>query len=204
MTEPNNTIGYSRARLDDRQVTEMIGLSRGLLADGQLNDSEIDYLYKWLAASKGATSNPLIGKIFDRMTEMLSDNVIDDDERAEMISTLNELCGNDFEIGETLKSTTLPLCNPAPEVNFLGMRFSFTGTFVFGSRRECENAVKELGATTGTIAKSTDFLVIGEYATDSWQQSSFGRKIEKAVEFRTAGVPISIISEQHWKRYLTL
>jgi hypothetical protein len=41
--------------------------------------------------------------------------------------------------------------------------------------------------------------VIGEYATDAWQNSSFGRKIEKAVAMREAGSPISIVSEAHWR-----
>ncbi len=37
---------YSRARLDDRQVTELIGIARGVLADDALFDEEIAFLYK--------------------------------------------------------------------------------------------------------------------------------------------------------------
>lgn len=202
MKDPKTTTGYSRARLDDRQVTELIGLSRGLLADGQLNDAEIEYLYKWLSASQGATRNPIIGMFVDRIEQILEDDIIDDDERADLISALNELCGNEFEIGEALKATTLPICKPAPTVDFDGRRFTFTGTFTFGSRRECEAAVLNLGADAGALTQKTNFLVIGEYATDSWQQSSFGRKIEKAVDFRTRGLPISIITELHWRSAL--
>lgn len=193
--------GYSRARLDDRQITELIGLARGITADGALNDGEIEYLHKWLAASEGATANPIVCALGRRIEEALADGVVDDDERADLLSTLHQFAGGDFEVGEALKPTTLPLCNPAPDVAFDG-RFTFTGTFVFGSRRDCESAVIERGATAGSLTKATKFLVIGEYATDSWAQSSWGRKIEKAAELRSSGVPISIICEQHWRTHL--
>lgn len=45
-------------------------------------------------------------------------------------------------------------------------------------------------------------LVIGAYATDSWAHSSFGRKIEKALEIREEGSQISIVSELHWVSFL--
>ena len=199
MTDPKNTVRFSQARLNDRQVTEMIGLARGLIADKQLNDAEVEYFYKWLAASEGAVENPLLSKLFDRISEILSDDIVDDDERAELISTLNSLCNNDFEIGEMLKATTLPLCSPEPHIAFDQTRFTFTGTFSFGTRKQCETAVINRGATAGSLTKSTDYLVIGEYATDAWQQSSFGRKIEKGMGWRDAGHPISIISEVYWR-----
>ena len=40
--------------------------------------------------------------------------------------------------------------------------------------------------------------MLGTYVTDSWVHESFGRKIEKAVEYRDAGVPIVIMSEEQW------
>ena len=122
---------------------------------------------------------------------------VSEDERLQLFETLREFTGIANEIGEVVTSTTLPLCHPPPRVLFDGCRFCFTGTFVFGSRRTCHEASCERGATVGGIAKSTDFLVIGAYATESWQHSSYGRKIEKAVAFRDSGVPISIISERH-------
>lgn len=50
--------------------------------------------------------------------------------------------------------------------------------------------------------KINDVLTIGAYATESWKHSSFGNKIMKAVEYRDMGVPLSIVSEMHWKAYL--
>lgn len=188
--------------LDGRQVSEVIGLARGIIADDKVNDKEAEYLYKWLAAQKNVSNNPLVNRLFERVDEIFSDAVVDDDERADLFDILNRLTASDFEVGELLKSTTLPLCEPAPDIEFDGNRFCFTGTFVFGQRKDCVKAVAERGGVEGSLVQSTDFLVIGEYATDSWKHSSFGRKIEKAVGWRENGIPISIVSEAHWRSFL--
>lgn len=195
---------YHRARLNDRQVTELVGIARGLIADGQLNDTEIEYLEKWLIASEGITSNPIIADLVRRIAEAREDGRIDEDERADLHGALLKLTGSeDFEIGEALKSTTLPLCTPAPTISFQGQRFAFTGTFVYGSRKDCETAVKERGGKAGSVRLDTNFLVIGQYASEDWVQSSYGRKIEKAMEYRDQrGVPLHIVSEEHWQSFL--
>lgn len=193
---------FNNARLNDRQVTELIGIARGLIADGYLADAEILYLRKWLAASETINQNPLLGKLSERIEQVLSDDIIDDDERAEIFEALHGLTGDEFELGEVLKPTTLPLCSPAPNVSFDGNRFTFTGAFVFGKRKDCEKAMSDRGGSAGSLRKDTSFLVIGEYASDDWIHSTYGRKIERAVELRDAGTPIRIISEQHWRSFL--
>ncbi|GJL95838.1 MAG: hypothetical protein DHS20C05_22430 [Hyphococcus sp.] len=194
---------YGRPRLDDRQIDELIGIARGILADGYLDDREVKFLHAWLAANRHITGNALVEKLYDRIEEVLSDGVIDQDERADLISTLTAFCQNDFAVGEALKAGTLPLNSPSPIVSFTDKRFCFTGTFVFGSRAECKKAVSERGGLVGTLTQKTDFLVIGEYATDSWKHSTFGNKIEKAIVFRdTKKLPIAIISEPYWRSAL--
>jgi len=193
---------YNRARLDDRQMTELIGMARGMIADGDLNDREVHFLHKWLAANEVITANPVIAKLVMRIEDVLADGVIDDEERADLIETLTAFTASDFELGEVLKATTIPLCDPTPNVLIPEHRFTFTGTFTFGTRKDCEAAIAERGGLAGSLTKSTRFLVIGEYATDSWAQSSFGRKIEKAAGMRDAGIPINLISEAHWRTYL--
>ncbi len=188
----------ARNRLDDRQVTELIGIVRGFLADNILSDDEILYLRKWLAASEAVVKNPLIVSLYKRINEVLADGIIDDEEREDLFATLTALTGNNFEEGELLKSSTLPLCSPAPTIIFSDNRFTFTGTFFSGKRKDCERMVQEYGGLVGGLSQKTRYLVIGEYATETWMYSSFGRKIERAVELREAGFPIAIISEAHW------
>ncbi len=189
-------------RLTSRQIDELIGISRGLIADGQVNEAEAAFLQKWLAANLPVSDQPIIRVLYRRVAEILADGIYDSDEKVELFDTLERFTTGDFELGEVLKPASLPLCKPPPTLTFHGKRYCFTGTFTFGQRKDCEAAVVTRGADVGGIRKTTDVLVIGAYATDSWKHSSFGNKIMQAVEWRESGVPISIVAEEHWRRYL--
>ena len=187
---------YNRARIDDRQVNELVGLARGVIADGVVTQAEAEFLQKWLAANTAASDNPVIGRLLDRVSEMLRDESLDDEEAQELLQTLERFSGGDFELGELLKSSNLPLDRPPPPIAFNDTRFCFTGTFAFGSRKDCEREAVKRGANVGSLTKQTHYLVIGIYATDSWAHSSFGRKIEKAVNMREKGQSVAIVKNK--------
>lgn len=173
-----------------------------VIADGRIEQSEVEYLQKWLAANMAVTEQPLIRTLYARVAEILKDGLVDDDEKAELMDTLSRFTTRDIELGEVLKSTSLPLCDPAPTVSFEGWRYCFTGTFNYGKRKDCEAAVTTRGAIAGSLSQKTKVLVIGAYATESWKHSAFGNKILEASEWRDAGIPISIVSEDHWVKAL--
>ena len=185
-------------RITSRQIDELIGIARGLAADGMINQTEVEFLQKWLAANLSVSDQPVIQTLYQRISEILSDSSVDADEANELLDTLNSLATSDFELGEVLKATSLPLCDPAPDLSFVGQRFCFTGTFKYGQRKAFEKVVAALGAEPGSLTRQTDVLVIGMYATESWKHSSFGNKILNACEMRSQGVPISIVAEAHW------
>lgn len=195
---------FGRDRISHRQIDELIGIARGITADNIVSTLEAEFLEKWLAANAEICEEPLLNALYWQISDMLRDGILDDEEKADLFDTLQSLIGNDFEIGESLPSSNLPLCDPAPEVVFAERVFSFTGTFIHGTRKECENTVEKKGAQSIPLGLKTDFLVIGAYATESWKHSTFGNKILKAVTWRDEGKPISIISEEHWSTALTL
>jgi hypothetical protein len=47
-----------------------------------------------------------------------------------------------------------------------------------------------------------NFLVVGNLGSEDWIHSSFGRKIERAVELRRECPTLAIINEDHWARAL--
>lgn len=189
---------YGKARINDRQINELIGLAHGLIADGDVNLPEAEYLQKWLVANREASENPVTANLLCRVNAMLSDGVLDPEESKELHETLRKFSGGNFELGELQKSCELPLDTPAPEINCVGNSFCFTGTFAFGTRKDCEAAVTRLGGRFGPLSQKTNFLVVGVYATESWKHSSYGLKIEKAVNMKHEGIPICIIGETHW------
>lgn len=193
---------FGSDRISARQIDELIGLSRGLIADGKITLEEAEFLRDWLTSNMTVTGQPLLRRLYDRIAVMLSDSFFDDEERSELLDTLRTFAGGRSELGEAVKPTNLPLCSPAPTITFPNRRFCFTGTFAYGQRKACEAAVSERGGTSGSLNRSVNFLVIGAYATESWKHSSFGLKILKAVEMRDKNIPISIVSEQHWRSFL--
>lgn len=189
---------YNRARLDDREVNELIGLAHGIIADGVVTQDEVNVLHKWLVAHTAGACNPVVKLLLDRIDAVLADGVVEPEEARDIFTVLQQFSAGDFELGETLKSTTLPLDNPPPAIAFPGSCFCFTGTFAFGTRKECEAAVLTKGGVCKSLTNETGYLVIGAYATDSWAHSSFGRKIEKAVYMRERGSRIAIVAEPYW------
>lgn len=189
-------------RIVHRQIDELVGLARGVAADGAINQAEVEFLQKWLAANLGISDQPVIVRLYDRINAILADGVADAEECHDLLDTLNRFASRDFELGEVMKATTLPLCDPAPTLRFDGHRYCFTGTFNRGQRKDCEGEVVVRGGSCGSLTKATNVLVIGMYATESWKHSSFGNKIAKAVDMREAGVPICIVGEEHWTRHL--
>lgn len=197
----HNRVGGER--IAARQIDELIGLARGIACDGVVRQSEAEFLQKWLAANASISDQPVVRTLYQRVNEVLADGVLDSEEAADLLHTLNCFSDRDFELGEVLKSTSLPLCDPPPTpLLFKGQSYCFTGTFNYGSRSLCEGAVAERGGKAGSLTQKTNVLVIGLYATESWKHSSFGNKILKAVEMRDEGIPIAIVSEEHWVRYL--
>jgi len=139
---------FNRKNVDDRQVDTLIGLSKGLLADGKLVQSEAEFLHTWLIQNRQATENPIIVNLLARVEMMLSDGVLDEDESAELVAILQRFNGETAERGELAKTSTLPLNAPAPAIEFQERSFLFTGVCAFGARRECHAATERLGGRT--------------------------------------------------------
>jgi NAD-dependent DNA ligase len=193
---------FSEKRLSDRAVDELIGLSRGLIADGGVNQQEAEFLSSWIKANKRHCNDPVVNTLFCRVKDMLSDGVLDDEEQKELLQLLAEFTGE--SIGDEsptgrLLAATLPLCSPQPEVIFQDHVFCLTGTFAFGPRTICKEVVAERGGkVSGAMTGRVDYLVVGTLCSPSWMHTSYGRKIERAAELRASGLQIHIISEDTW------
>lgn len=190
---------FNRKNIQDRQIDTLIGLSKGLIADGKINQAEAEFLYGWLIQNRQASENPLIVNLVEKVSSMLEDRVLDLDESAELLRILHQVSGEASEIGELAKTTTLPINQPLPPISFEERSFLFTGTCTFGTRKQCNEATESLGGLIAkSVTKKLDYLVLGTYVTDSWAHESYGRKIEKAMEYRDDGLPIVIVTEEHW------
>jgi len=186
-------------RIHDRLIDELIGISRGVIADGVVDEAEAIFLAQWIENHRDIANRWPVNVVYARVSEMLQDGVLSDNEQADLLDTLRELTGDTSPLQEQNHSTALPLCRPAPEVVFDDQVFCLTGKFAYGSNQECEESILDIGGRVVSMpTQDTNYLVIGEFCSPDWIHTVFGRSIERAVGLRDQGLDLKIISERHW------
>lgn len=198
---------YRYNEIKDRNIDELIGISRGLLADGKIVEDEAKFLLNWIESNfkeDDLNSYP-ISTIYDRLKKVLADNILDDEESIEIKELLENFTGGTLITEQTKSmSSTLPLCTDISNVTFESKTFCLTGAFTIGTRKQCESLIKELGGFTKKAPTlNTDYLVIGILGSEDWIHSSYGRKIEQAVTYRdNKKTGINIITEEFFIKFL--
>jgi NAD-dependent DNA ligase len=187
----------------DRQIDELIGIAKGVIADGHLCKPEAEFLVQWMETNRAASGLWPATVLYPRLTAVLADGRFDGDEEAELLELLlHTVGGNAPAHGEASMSTELPFTKPPPTIDFVDRAFCFTGKFFSGTRSWCEEQVASRGAHCCAITRDLDYLVIGEIGSRDWIHSTHGRKIEKAIEDNGRGCCIGIVSEQYWHGFL--
>lgn len=194
-------------RRQDRTIDELIGICRGILFDGAISTAEAASLRDWLLRNANCAHTYPFTVLLTRLHDALLDGVIDEEEEKDLLFALSTFVGGeaDGEHGSesASKSSELPLDNPPPSSIDHASMFVVTGTFAFGSRAQVISEIQSRGGSASSaVSRKVRYLVVGEIGSRDWIHSSYGRKIEKAVELRGDGVPIAIVSERHWKALL--
>lgn len=184
----------------ERDVTEILGIVKGLLADGVVNDEELQFLIDWGRQHPDSVRRWPGSALFARIQHVFEDGVIDEQERADLADLMSQLVGG--KISMVLGAdgpTTLPVDDPAPPLEWNESVFVMTGRFAYGTRAACEQEIVSRGGQlAANVTKRTTYLVLGTFGSDDWSHSSFGRKLERACELKSAGGEIYIITEDHW------
>jgi hypothetical protein len=202
--QPRN-LAFNRARRTERDICELLGLAKGLLADGVVTDNEAALLRDWVDRHPDAYDVWPISALYQRLNRAFADGVIDEAERLDLAELLESLVGGEAGvIAGADAATELPIDRPAPTIIWRASVFVFTGKFAFGPRKDCERQVRNLGGECEPgVTQRTNYLVVGTFGSRDWVHTSFGRKIEKAVSYRQAGQRLAVLSEDHWAGSLT-
>lgn len=202
--EFERSLYFHQARIDRRTADALVGVTAGLTADGKINQLEAEFLKSWIETHLIHLEDPVVNILYQRLSHMLSDGVLDEDESIELLEILHQFSGVPVGAPQHAKGvSTLPLNDPVPELDWLDRVFLFTGIMAHGPRKDCESLVIERGGVIGnSVSKKIHFLVVGSIGNEQWLHSAYGAKIKKAVELRNSGVPIAIISEAHWQQVL--
>lgn len=209
-----------KARIQSRDISELIGLCMGVLADGTVNIQEAAFILKWLNNHPQILDIWPADYLYGTLSGVLANGKLSSEDEGELLDVMVAITGVPITIAipisprggreqQTLERTvsspaTLPLNEPEQGMVLEGAFIVLTGNFLYGSRADCEAAVKRNGGTPQKrVMRTTKYLVIGEVGSESWAHSSFGRKIEAAVAAKDAGQDIYIVSESFWAKHLS-
>jgi len=199
---PNHYLAYSR--VVDRSIDELIGLCKGIMADGVVMQEEAEFLLEWLNTNRYAADQWPANVIYPRLQQFMEDGILDAEEERELFLLLSDMGGRTKTMPDAQSpATRLPLDTPAPAVKFDGKNFVITGRFASGNRKVVTSEIVARGGkVAASVTKRTNYLVIGDIGSRDWIHSTHGRKIEKAIELCNDNRPIAIISEEHWISFL--
>ncbi|HUP51164.1 MAG TPA: BRCT domain-containing protein [Longimicrobiales bacterium] len=194
----------ARARHAQRRIeqglAEMFGLVRGIAADGRVSADEATRLSEWARANPEVASRWPANVLARRLERIFADGRLEARERTRLSAMLSQLAENPVGVAQGFPlATDLPVTHPEPEVTFEGKTFVFAGEMAYGPTHQCEREVIELGGTCERgINRRTDYLVIGSQAADDWAQSDFGSLVDEVVQYRSRGMSVAVITEEHW------
>lgn len=191
-------------RANNRAVELLLGIVSGIVSDQQLHDMEIQFLKNWLSDHPGAANVWPGNVIAQTVRETLDDGVITDAERNHLLKVLQEMAVTDFATTGSASSEVLQLpIKDDVTVDVREQSVCHTGEFLFGTRNKCEQLTNLAGGfSVGTITRKVAYLIVGTNVSQDWVHTSYGRKIEQAVELQANGHPIQIISERRWLEVL--
>lgn len=188
-----------------KAVENLLGICTGMVADNHLHDDEIRFLDLWLHQHHDITTAWPGSVIASRVRAVLADGIITADERQHLFDTLAGIVG--FQLPDTGAAESGVAAIPFdddPSIWFDGRSFCFTGNFLYGTRADCERAILKRGCLVrDSITRNLEYLVVGSLIEPSWAHSTYGRKIEKAIDYINKGYGIAIVSERQWTEALS-
>ncbi|MBU1058238.1 MAG: BRCT domain-containing protein [Proteobacteria bacterium] len=176
------------------------GILAGIVADGKITEDELKGLQNWLSDHEQLRTIWPFDEIDSLITEIMSDGVIDEQEHHVLVNFCNQ-----FLAEHTSMILDLPIesdllrqgvCSAMPTLEFENKKFCLTGSFEHGTKNEVSKIVKEFkGNLSKGVRKDLDYLIIGGKGSECWAFACYGRKVEKAMNYRKDGLQIQIVHE---------
>ena len=185
-------------------VQVLHGLVHGVLADGELSDTEIEKLHRWIVENEYLQGVYPYDELKTLLHTALSDGKIDHSEREMLKAFLGTLI--EFKDSRNLAESDFVklreqysiqgICAVDPDIEIKGRSFCFTGESYRATRAEIVKTIEELGGSAkSSVTKKTDYLIVGNAGNPCWAFSCYGRKIEQAIALRKAGCKVVIVNE---------
>jgi hypothetical protein len=88
----------SNARFDSIDIPELIGLCRGVLADGTINLAEAEFILQWLNERSNVLQTWPADELHRLLCTVLADGTLCEDEETELSGLLEEVIGDPVSV----------------------------------------------------------------------------------------------------------
>lgn len=182
-------------------IRRLHGILGGVAADGKILKKELVGLREWLSDHEDLKTCWPYDEIDSLISSVMADKKIDAKEHKMLLHWFSEFVQRADErvVGTPpikINGTITGLCAVTPDIKFNGSLFCLTGASSRYKRSDLVEIIRKFnGNYTDYINKSVNYLIVGAEGNPCWQYACYGRKVEKAVEFRKAGLKLLIIHE---------
>ena len=186
---------------DNKKVDEFIGLCKGLLADDRIVEPEVRFLQSWLEDHQDISKLYPISAIYQRIIEILEDDIVDEDEEEELLITLKCITAKRKQRSRRAKNE-MPAFDTG-KISFENKFFTLTGRFIIGTHCKIAEFIKEKGGTLQDEPdEETDYMVVGNTDDPDWTASSSFECINQAISMLKVNPSIKFINEENWLKHI--
>ncbi|WP_162785853.1 hypothetical protein [Polynucleobacter necessarius] len=183
-----------------RNLLDIVG---AIVSDRNLHDSEIMFVNDWIKAHPTVSTLWPGNVIAQQLKQILSDGVISEGERSSLLKSLSEIsAGALAKVSEVAEEIDFHP-DELDVIEFTSYTFCLSGNFLFGDKDKCADEItKRGGLMLAGVTKMLNYLIVGGLGSDQWKHGNFGTKVEKAIQYRSDGIPIKIAHEESWVKFL--
>ena len=194
----------SSMNLEVNQAYEsLLDIVGAIVSDEQLHDSEIKFINEWIKTHSTVALKWPGSFIAEQIKQILADGFISEDERSYLLGSLKDISEGALEkVSEAAQESDFHP-DELDVIEFSSHTFCLSGNFVYGDKDKCADEItKRGGLMLAGVTKKLNYLIVGGLGSDQWKHGNFGTKVEKAIQYRSDGIPIKIVHEETWARFL--
>jgi hypothetical protein len=186
---------YSLVSTDMQHLQPIL---RAIASDGSVAQAEVEQLAMWLSEREHLRKCWPYEEMDTLLTTTMQDRSIDPKEQKLLLEfcssfTTSEL---DFETPHITARTLAAIFAVSPVISFDDYSFCFTGESERATQEQMKTMARDRGARiVDSVSPDLDYLVVGVGGNPCWAYSSYGRRIEKALELRRQGSKLLIVHE---------
>jgi len=160
----------------------LMGIVKGIVSDTRINAKEAAALYKWMQAHDNLKGNYPFDKIFDVLTQVLEDGILDQKEEKILFTIFDQF----------LNPSQSCECG----IHLSGKICCLTGDFSRGTKADVEKHIANCGGICiSSITREVDYLIVGGQGSEAWIYGNYGTKVKKALQMQEKGHRVQIVGE---------